>query len=609
MSDVFRIVYGDYDLAIDRGTLRYSLVETKTGTVWADDLSLGFIAFEDRDNGELSRYDFGQAVLVSLSEKAGAQGKEVLFGLDCVGVPIDLYFTCTEREIQLTVEANRDSATHRVRDVCLLPGLCCVPNNDTAFLVVPNLEGALLRARDVAALENSAPLRFWDPNGLSMPFWGAVRGAGDRRSALGLITDSAYGALHVARTSDGGASLDPHFERDPERRRLDIRLLTLPGEDHVGIARAYREKIVGERQHVLLRRKVRERPPVDMLLGGANLQFPSFADAAPVARDLKENGGVERALCVFRGFSVDTARGFVGADDENGMRQAVRDIQALGFLAGAALHGEIDLDAARRDLPEVKRRYNLDALFLDTTTAAPLQGEPGPGHGRSRWDDLDRRMDLIALVHEHFPVFGGDVGMDWSALACDYWEGILADPYEPDNPFAAVCVPLYAAVYHDAVVAYPQHHAALDRNKPKRFLRSLRALCPPCYVLDKSYFDSGVREYVRRTCAVLAPLHRLCFPAFLTAHRFLTPDFAVEEARYSNGARVLVNSGDALYENDEIVLPPRGFWAEHEQFVAHDALRVGQETFPQRAWRIVRARDDKPIARSSDVERREFPVT
>jgi hypothetical protein len=140
------------------------------------------------------------------------------------------------------------------------------------------------------------------------------------------------------------------------------------------------------------------------------------------------------------------------------------------------------------------------------------------------------------------------------------------------------------------------------------------SLSPPTYRLDRAvYFGDGggggLREYVRRTYAVLGPLHRLCFPAFLTEHRFLTSDLAVEEARYSNGARVLVNRrGVEAFENDELALPPLGFLAEHAEMTAHDALRVRGESFPSRAWRVVCSRDGKPLAESADVERREFPV-
>lgn len=250
-NTIWGITYGDYDLAIDRAALTYRLAETKTGTVWADGASLGWIELEDRATGALSRRDFGQTTLFSLSEKAGGQGKEVLFGLECLGVPIDLYFTCGEREIKLTVEANRDSRTHRVTEVCLLPDLCAVPDDGASYLVVPNHEGAIVLARD--APEDALSLQVWESAGLSMPFFGAVRGEGAARSALGFITDSAYGSLRLARTEGGGATLDAHYARDPERRRLELRILPLPGEDYDrGAKSSHYRRVESLREYVLI---------------------------------------------------------------------------------------------------------------------------------------------------------------------------------------------------------------------------------------------------------------------------------------------------------------------------------------------------------------------
>ena len=71
---------------------------------------------------------------------------------------------------------------------------------------------------------------------------------------------------------------------------------------------------------------------------------------------------------------------------------------------------------------------------------------------------------------------------------------------------------------------------------------------------------------------------------------------------------MIINSGDTPYETADLVLPPLGFYAEHAQMVAHDALRAGSETFVARAWRVALARDGKALAASTDVERLEFPV-
>ena len=225
-NTVFAIAFGDYDFRLDRATRTYRLTETKTGTLWADDLPLGSVTLQEKATGALSVHDFGQATLFSLSEKAGASGKETLLGLDVLGVPVDVYVTCAEREIKLTVEANRDTKTHRVHSFSLLPGLCRAPADDASYLVLPRYDGALVFARDLPEDGEGRDLPIWDARaGLTLPFAGAVRESG---SALALLTDSAYATLNLTRDGDG-AAVTWTYVRDPERRRLEIRVVLLPG--------------------------------------------------------------------------------------------------------------------------------------------------------------------------------------------------------------------------------------------------------------------------------------------------------------------------------------------------------------------------------------------
>jgi hypothetical protein len=268
-NTVFSIQFGSYDLRLDRSDLTFSLVETATGTVWASRLAVGWVELEP-----VGRVDFGACRLVSLSEKMGATGKRILFGLDAPGgIPVDVYFTCGAKQIQLTVEASRDTREARVLGVGLLPGLVSTGPNGTLVLPVgfggllsaqeSGLQGTLqnVQSGDAAVVETildcAAPA---GSIGLSSAFVGALRpGPDGRQSGLCVLHDSCYGAARVARKSDGW-SASWEFARDPERRRLDLRVLAIPDADPVGLARAFRDHRVAERSHVTLRQKGRERP-------------------------------------------------------------------------------------------------------------------------------------------------------------------------------------------------------------------------------------------------------------------------------------------------------------------------------------------------------------
>jgi hypothetical protein len=62
---------------------------------------------------------------------------------------------------------------------------------------------------------------------------------------------------------------------------------------------------------------------------------------------------------------------------------------------------------------------------------------------------------VLAHFHEQNRLVGASGTCDWSAIGCDLWIGLrAADPGGPPGAyFSCAPVPLYAAVYHDAVIA------------------------------------------------------------------------------------------------------------------------------------------------------------
>lgn len=501
-NDFWNIATGAYSLSVNRRDRTYSLTETASGTVWANALPLGYVELRERETGTVTRHAFGDLQTISLSEKSGANGKRILFGLDAPGkIPVDVYLTCTERETQLTVEASRDTRTHRVERVVLLPGLCGVPDADDSYLVIPHGEGAILSAKN--APPEPAALAVWDADaGLIMPFVGAVRGA----SALALLTDSAYAAADLTRT-ETGAILDLRFERDPERRRLDVRIVLLPKGDYVAVARAYRDKLIGDGGHVSFRKKMRDRAALAEWTEGTY-------------------GGV-----------------------------------------GSVAH------------------YNAPTL----------------ADAANRWQVIDDFTETMRQLEKN-EVRVGTLSGDWAASLLDSWRGdTLVHRFGTAANRYGVPVPLLAVVYHDATPLcfnIAEYGDSLAQEQ-KRFLRALLHLGQLTLAISEPMFH----------ISVLVELHEKSVGAFLTAHRFLTPDFAVEEAVYSNGCRVVINTSETdAYHNAAFALPPLGFYAAHLEITAHRALRIGTETFSGDVWHVRYSRDNKPLAESGDIAAHEYPM-
>jgi hypothetical protein len=431
-----------------------------------------------------------------------------------------------------------------VQDICLLPGLVSVPDDGISYLVIPEGEGVILYAADAPPEEWIMPI--WSrSNGARMPFVGAVRGRtfNEPISALALITDSAYGAFHLAGTPDSGAALETHYSRDPERRRLDIRLVVLPEQNHIGVARAYRNKIIIDRNHVTLRQKMRERPEIEKLIGAT-----FFMDQQP-------------------------------PDGYSGAAVAVR------------YRSEIAADA-------------ICLTELESGLSAPH------ADNESLWNLMDSQLEILKERAQKGSAIGASFSGDWSAVACDFWLNVITSFR---RGFYRAAVPLYCVVYHDSVVAIsPNDPMPSDYNfiRAVRFLQSVLRLSLPSVTTPSGNINDDISlQQLHCNISVLGPLHRLSFAAFLSEHRFLSPNLKVEEARYTNGAYVIVNQSDTdHYENDRVTLPPLGFYVEHPQIIAHDAVRVGAEQFNTRAFRITRSQDGKPLSASADVLRQEFPV-
>lgn len=493
MNTLFRIAFGDYEFVLDRVNLTYSLTETVTKTRWASELSVGWIELKERATGTITRTEFSQCTLVSVSEKMGAAGKRILLGLDAPGgVPVDIYFICGPKEIQLTVEASRDSKTHTVEKIGLLPGLCRVVGEGS--LVIPHGQGMLVSPQDSQWDDLAVSYPVWNTqSGLVMPFVGAVQGA----SALTLITDSAYAAAQLTKVDLNALCVDWSYERDPERRRLDLRIMLVPRGDFVAIARAYRDKLIGERAHITLRKKFRDAPNRECLLQSIQ----------------REPGDV------------------------------------------------------------------LEAPFFSQS---------------NRWEEMENRLEELQQISPTQAIAG-----DWAYSVAD---SILLTQHTYPNARSA---PLLAVVYHDSVL-FP--HSLLTPRWPLPFLRGLLELAYPWLDTPTKgpHENAEAREFAAQ---ILLELCRLTFPAFLTAHTFLTDDSLVEEALYSDKTYVVINQSETeSYETSDLLLPPSGFYVRHVQFEAHDALRVGTVEFPKRAWRVRRSLDGKPLEQSEQVEERAFEV-
>jgi hypothetical protein len=114
---------------------------------------------------------------------------------------------------------------------------------------------------------------------------------------------------------------------------------------------------------------------------------------------------------------------------------------------------------------------------------------------------------------------------------------------------------------------------------------------------------SIAERHLKNTYEVLAPLARLRVrtPAF--QYRKLGAGGRVEEIYYGFDLRLVVNRGDADYEDEEgqYVLPPKGFWVQHPLFLAFHARRALRYDLAEPGLFTVRSLEGKLWLRAEKV--------
>lgn len=537
-----------------------------------------------------------------------------------------------------------------VPPVQVLPGLFALdPAETKSGFVLPIAEGIWL---PVSTAEVQATLKQHFVMGLALGFWAACRPG--RGTVMG-IGEHAY--LQFAMNGGAtGQRWTPEWLRDPDGVALKLEIVFLDGEHPLDAAKEYRryefahKKLVPLSQRPAVRNLVGganikfynlsrrvARPPDRPATEKYVYRFPEVADTCRQLKTL----GLDRVLAIFWGWGPEgydrlhpdflPANEWAGGDA--GLRQASDEIRALGYSVGGhdnyqdiyeaapsfgkgetvcvTPKGELHLGGwwtggqcyiqcsaealrfARRNLPDMKRRYGWDALFIDTTTAAHLYECYSDRHPRTRADDLSDKQALLDFTRETFGICGSEAGFSWGAEHMDYWEGILLIPPVHSGGFKwwgdamqARALPILGTVYRDVLTMYHHQSCGLAANAPLLFLACLRTAQPPYYFFDKK-LDAAQLEYVRQSYEILATLHRLTVDATVADFQWLTDDGLVEKTIFTDGTEIICNCSDKPFGNADLDLPAYGFYVRHRQFVAHYAERVGNEKFTPARWVIV----------------------
>jgi len=303
----------------------------------------------------------------------------------------------------------------------------------------------------------------------------------------------------------------------------------------------------------------------------------------------------------------------------------------------------LELASRPQNLPEVKKLFDPDVYFIDTTYAAGLYECFDKNHPLTKWDDMYWKQQLSDYATDIFGIFGSECGREWAIPYSDWFEGLTGVSgtyYHNLNPkdFGGTVVPLFEMVYRDCIfmhgkygykfqeaAEYVLHHVSIARTLNYHSIahhlywkndQTDEVTFPDKGELDKACFTrahNGWAEgmcltdrFIKNTYEILSPLNKITSRVRLTNLKFLTNDRKVRETRFGDIAKVTVNGSDNNFAitsklGGKLLLPPFGFLIESSQFIAFHALSWGSLNYDTPVLFTLCSVDSKPLPISDKI--------
>jgi hypothetical protein len=257
-----------------------------------------------------------------------------------------------------------------------------------------------------------------------------------------------------------------------------------------------------------------------------------------------------------------------------------------------------------------------NSYFLDVDAFGELHDDWSPAHAMTVFQDQVNRLARLRTVRDRGIVLGSEEGVAWSLGLVDFVHGaggtrnaaIWAEPmgtygkwWPPDRPGfffmpmeppsesfrvsrydPTFRIPLYAAAFHDAVVATDRWDMPMNKFpslSSTRQLLEIVAGTPSLWALDRKTLADWRGPFVALR-DFFEPLHRRIGTRRLTAFEWLTPDRRVQRSRFEDVVEITANFGATGFEE---IAPGclRVRWIEDKKSAAFCPVQPGPET---RRW-------------------------
>ena len=227
-------------------------------------------------------------------------------------------------------------------------------------------------------------------------------------------------------------------------------------------------------------------------------------------------------------------------------------------------------------------RDGANSYFLDVDAFGEFYDDYSPAHPMTMFRDQENRAARLRYLRDRGVVLGSEEGVAWSVPLIDFahgafsvrndvlWKerksfgrwwppdrpGIFFNAVEPSAEFAAskfdpaFRLPLYEAVFHDAVVATDRWDVPMAQFPSLAARRQLIELLygvPSIWAMDRRV----LREWRAPFTALVAffqPLHEHIATLPMTSFEWLSPDRRVQRTRFGWDVSLTANFGTAAYQ-------------------------------------------------------------
>jgi hypothetical protein len=260
---------------------------------------------------------------------------------------------------------------------------------------------------------------------------------------------------------------------------------------------------------------------------------------------------------------------------------------------------------AKQVIPKDLALFPYLGRFIDVITAESLYECFDENHPLTRTAKREANIELLRYARSLGLVVGSEHGRWWAVPQVDYIEGMMSGgfaswpsghlirPKTKDETFDGpngssypkwetyakwgigheFRIPLWELVFHDCIVSTWYWGDSSDfllsaapEITPKKDAFNILYGTMPMMWAGRSGSWPAAREVFLRTYRNVCKLHEAVATSEMLSHAFVTQDRAVQETRFADGTRVLVNFGEQPYTakigGRTHVLPQNGYWVK-----------------------------------------------